>query len=142
MPLVVTVDRAPKGRGVVKVDLALTCVAGAIAAEDIGSFYGKLVGIVYEPTAGAGATMTSTADVTITDATTGASLIADLDFGTARYERVTMPIQDTAGTVITAADTAIDTRRDLFVHGKLKLAIANATTTDTGYLGLVFEERV
>ena len=129
-------------RGVVRVNLALTCDSVAIAALPIGAFFGRLVGIHYEPTAGAGGTMTSTADVLITDATTGASLIADLAFGTARYERVTMPIQDSAGTVVTAATTANDCRRDVFVAGKINVAIANATTTDTGYLGLVFEELV
>jgi hypothetical protein len=137
-----TQARPGRGRGVVRVDLALTCAAGAISAQSIGSFFGRLVGIFYEPTAGAGATMTATADVLLTDALTGAPIISDLAFGTARYERPSMPIQDATGTLVTAAATATDTNRDIFVAGKLNLAIANATTTDTGYLGLVFEEGV
>lgn len=140
--IVTTVRSAPKSRrgSVTRVNVALTCASGAVSAAPIGKFYGRLIGIFYEPTAGAGATMTSSADVLITDATTGASLIADLNFGTARYEKVTMPIQDSAGTLVTPADTAIDCRRDLFVAGTINVAIANATTTDTGLLGLVFEE--
>lgn len=73
-----------KGRGVVRADCALTCASGAISAQSIGSFWGRLVGIFYEPTAGAGATMTATADVLLTDAWTGAPIITDLAFGTAR----------------------------------------------------------
>lgn len=139
---VVTTVQSGKGRGTVRVNVALTCDSGAISAQSIGKFFGRLVGIHYEPTAGAGATMTATADVLLTDKTTGASLIADLAFGTARFERPTMPIQDNAGTVVTPATTAVDCRRDIFVAGEVNLAIANATTTDTGYLGFVFEEGV
>jgi hypothetical protein len=139
---VVTTVEVGKKRGVVRAHVALTCASGAVSAQTIGKYYGKLVGIHYEPTAGAGATMTATADVLITDHRTGASLIADLDFGTARFERPTMPIQDTTGTVVAAATTAIDTRRPIFVAGEIDIAIANATTTDTGYIGLVFEENV
>jgi hypothetical protein len=139
--IVTTIRKAPKPkRGATRVNVALTCVSGAISAQPIGKFYGKLVGIYLEPTAGAGATMTSTADVLITDATTGASLIADLDFGTARYEKVTMPIQNSAGAVVTPGANDVDCRRDLVVAGTLNVAIANATTTDTGLLSLVFEE--
>ena len=136
------VKQEGKARGIVRVGVALTCASGAVSAAHIGKYYGKLVGLVYEPTAGAGATMNTNADVLITDALTGASLIADLSFGTARQDRPTMPIQDSAGTVVAAADTAVDTRRDVFVCGSINVAIANATTTDTGYLGLVFEEGV
>jgi hypothetical protein len=137
---IVATTVAGKGRGIVRVNLALTCAGGLIDAAPIGSFFGRLVAIIYEPTAGAGATMTATADVLLTDSVTGAAIISDLNFGTARVERPTMPIQDNTGTLITAATTANDTNRDIFVAGKLKLAIANATTTDTGYLGLIFEE--
>ena len=139
---IVTTLQTGKPRGVVRVDLALVCASGAITALPVGKFFGRLVGIHYEPTAGAGATMTSTADVLITDHKTGASLIADLAFGTARYERPTMPIQDNTGTVVTAATTANDVNRDIFVAGLIDIAIAGATTTDTGYIGLVFEEGV
>lgn len=131
---------ASKGRGVVRADCALTCASGAISATSIGSFFGRLVGIFYEPTAGAGATMDSTADVTISDAFTGASIIADADFGTARYERPTKAVVTATGAAISPSTSASDLNRDIFVAGGLKVAIANATTTATGQLGLVFEE--
>lgn len=136
----VATTTAGKRRGVVRVDIALTCDSGAIAALPIGSFYGRLVGILTDPTYGAGATMTSTADLLITDAVTGASLIADLTFGTAEYKRPTTAVTDNAGAAITPATTANDVNRDIFVAGRLNIAIANATTTDTGLVSLIFEE--
>lgn len=131
-----------KGRGIVRVDCLLTCASGAISAQSIGSFFGRLVGIYTDPTAGDGATMTSTADVLLTDAVTGAPIISDLSFGTAEYKRPTAAVVDNAGAAITPATTANDVNRDIFVAGKLNLAIANATTTDTGRISFVFEEAV
>ncbi len=131
-----------KGRGVIRVDCALTCVAGAISAQPIGSFYGRLVAVIMDPAAGAGATMTSTADVLLTDALTGAAILSDLSFGTGGMYRPVAPVVDTAGAAITPATTANDVNRDIFVAGKLNLAIANATTTDTGLISFVFEEAV
>lgn len=129
-----------KGRGMVRADCALTCVAGAIAATGIGSFFGRLVGVIFEPTAGAGATMTATADVALTDAWTGAPIISDADFGTARFERPSIAIVGPTGAAITPAATANNTNRDIFVAGPLNLAIANATTTDTGLISLLIQE--
>lgn len=138
---IVATTSSRKGRGVVRVNLALTCVAGAISAQPIGSFYGRLVGVLMDPVAGAGATMTSTADVLITDADTGAPILSDLSFGAAAgFYRPTQAVVDSAGAAITPATTANDINRDIFVAGKLNLAIANATTTDTGLLCLIFDE--
>jgi hypothetical protein len=138
---IVATTSAGKGRGIVRVDLALTCVAGAISATTIGSFYGRLVAVLMDPVAGAGATMTSTADVLITDHATGAPLISDLSFGAAAAQyRPTQAVVDSVGAAITPATTANDVNRDIFVAGKVDVAIANATTTDTGLLSLIFEE--
>lgn len=130
-----------KGRGVVRVDIDLTCVAGAISAQPIGSYFGRLVAVLADPVAGAGATMTSTADILLTDHATGAPILSDLSFGAAAfYYRPTVNIVGVDGATISAAATAVDVNRDIFVAGKLDIAIANATTTDTGRLTLVFEE--
>lgn len=131
-----------KPRGVVRVDCALTCVAGAISAQAIGAFYGRLVGVLFDPAAGAGATMTSTADVLLTDALTGAPILSDLSFGAGGFYRPTTAVVDAAGAAITPATTANDINRDIFVAGALNLAIANATTTDTGLVSFIFEEGV
>lgn len=137
---VVAVTSARKGKGLVRIDCALTCVSGAISAAPIGSAFGRIVAAIFEPTAGAGATMTSTADLTIADAKTGAVVFSTLSFGTARSIRPTQVVTDNAGVAVTAATTADDVNRDIYVAGGLTLAIANATTTDTGYFGLIIEE--
>ena len=137
---VVATTSARKGKGLVRIDCALTCVAGAISASPIGSAYGRIVAAIFEPTAGAGGTMTTTADLSITDAATGAVVFSTLDFGTARSIRPTQVVTTNAGVAVTASTSANDVNRDIFVAGKLNLAIANATTTDTGYFGLVIEE--
>ena len=129
-----------KGRGVLRVDVDLTCAAGAVSATTIGSFFGRLVAVLTDPTAGAGATMTSTADILLTDHDTGAAILSDLTFGTGEYYRPTTVITDNAGVAVTAATTAVDVNRDIFIAGKLDIAIANATTTDTGRVTLIIEE--
>jgi hypothetical protein len=130
-----------KGKGLVRIDCALTCVAGAISAQTIGSAFGRIVAIMLDPVAGAGATMTSTADILLTDHVTGAPLVSDLSFGAAAsMYRPTQAVVDVAGAAITPATTANDVNRDIFVAGKIDLAIANATTTDTGLLSLLIEE--
>lgn len=132
---------AGKRRGLVRVDIALTCSGGAVSASPIGAFYGRIVGVLADPVAGAGATMTSTADILLTDHATGAPIISDLTFGAAAFMyRPTQNIVDNAGATVTAATTAPDVMRDIFVGGKLDIAIANATTTDTGLLSLLIEE--
>jgi hypothetical protein len=137
---IVATTTARKGRGIVRVDCALTCSGGAVSAQPIGSFFGRLVAVLADPTYGAGATMTSTADVLLTDAVTGAPILSDLSFGSAFAYRPTQAVVDNAGAAITPATTANDVNRDIFVAGKLNLAIANATTTDTGLISFVFEE--
>lgn len=141
MPAVSTVT-SRKGRGIVRVDIDITCVGGALAATPIGSFYGRLVGVLTDGTAGAGATMTATADILLTDAATGAPILSDLSFATSDFYRPTKVISDSAGVAVAAAATATNVDRDIFVAGKLNLAIANATTTDTGRLSLIFAEAV
>lgn len=129
-----------KGRGVIRVEIDLVCSGGAVSAQSIGAFFGRLVAVMADPTAGAGATMTSTADILLTDAVTGAPILSDLSFGSAFYYRPTTAIVGVDGVAITPAATAVDVNRDIFVAGTLNIAIANATTTDTGKLVLVFEE--
>lgn len=130
-----------KGKGLVRINCALTCASGAITAAVIGSAFGRLVGIAFDPTAGAGATLTGTADITLTDSGTGATIWSSTGLGTSPlYFRPTAVITDNTGTAVTAAATAVDVNRDIFVAGPMKLAVANATTTDTGRIDFIFEE--
>lgn len=137
---IVSNTQAGKGRGIVRIDALLTCAGGAVTAQVAGSAFGRIVGILFDPAAGAGATMTSTADITIADALTGAPLIADLTFGTGGFYRPTAPVVTNAGAAITPATTANDVNRDIFVAGKFTIAIANATTTDTGLVSIFVDE--
>lgn len=139
---VVSTVTSRKGRGIVRVDCDVTCVAGAVSAQSIGSFFGRLVGVLTDGTAGAGATMTATADILLTDAATGAPILSDLSFATSDFYRPTAVVATNAGVAITAATTAPNVNRDIFVAGKLNLAIANATTTDTGRVTFIFAEAV
>ena len=82
---VVATTSSRKGKGIVRIDCALTCASGAISAQPIGSVYGRLVGVMMNSAAGAGATMTQTADVLLTDAVTGAALLSDLTFTDGYY---------------------------------------------------------
>jgi hypothetical protein len=131
-----------KGRGIVRVDIDLVCASGAVSAQSIGSFFGRLVGVLTDGTAGAGATMNTAADILITDAATGAPILSDLTFATSDFYRPTAVVVDSAGAAITPATTANDLNRDIFVAGKLNIAIVGATTTDTGRLTLIFAEAV
>ena len=138
----ITADtRAGKSRGIVRIDCDVTCAGGVVDAAVIGSAFGRLVGVYTDPTYGAGATMTATADILLTDALTGAPILSDLTFATESY-RPTQVITTNAGVAVTAAATAVDVNRDIFVAGKLKLAIAGATTTDTGRVSFIFDEGV
>ncbi len=136
---IVATTTSKKGKGIVRIDCALTCVSGAISAQSIGKVFGRLVAVQTDPTAGAGATMTSTADVLLTDAVTGAPILSDLSFGSGESYRPTQAVVTVAGAAITPATTANDVNRDIFVAGKLNLAIANATTTDTGLISFIFD---
>lgn len=129
-----------KGRGIVRVDVDLVCAGGVVSAQSIGSFFGRLVGVLTDGTAGAGATMTNTADLLLTDAATGAAILSDLSFATSDFYRPTKAVVDAAGAAITPATTANDVNRDIYVAGKLNIAIANATTTDTGRVSLIIDE--
>lgn len=129
-----------KGRGLIRLSVDLVCASGAVSATPLGAFFGRIVAIATDPTQGAGATMTSTADVLLTDTDTGAPIFTDLTFGSAEYKRPTAAVVDSAGAAITPATTANDLNRDIYVAGRISLAIANATTTDTGRIVFIIEE--
>lgn len=132
-----------KGRGLVRVDVDLAVTSSTtIAATSIGSFFGRLVAVLTDNTAGAGTTMADTVDLLITDAATGAPIVSDLTMVTQTYYRPTKAVVDSAGAAITPATTANDLNRDIFVAGKLNVAIAGATNGDTGRVSLFIEEAV
>jgi hypothetical protein len=124
--------------------LDLTCASGAVSATDFGPIFGRLVAIKYDPVAGAGATMTGTADVLITDKFTGAPVISDLSFGsTYNFYRPSATIADIESSLMNTPNqntSEPNIYRDIFLAGTYQVAIANATTTDTGRVTLVVLE--
>jgi len=131
-----------KGRGTIRVDVDLLVTSSTtIAAASIGSFFGRIVGVIIDPVAGAGTTMDTAADILLTDAASGASIVADLSVGgAAALYRPTQVIATNAGVAVTAATTATDVNRDIFVAGKLNVAVANAVNGDSARLTLFIEE--
>jgi hypothetical protein len=85
----------------------------------------------FDPTRGAGATITSSAVLTVTDGDTGATLftVGATVGAAALYFRPTAVITANTGVAVTAAATAVDVNRDIFVAGNIKATIASATTT-------------
>ena len=129
-----------KGKGIVRINASVD-YSTSMAAVTIGSAYGRLVRVLIDPVAGAGATMTSTTDVLLTDADTGAPIISDLSAGAAANAyRPTEVITDNAGVAVAAAATAVDVNRDIFVAGKINLALANGGASETGLICLIVEE--
>jgi hypothetical protein len=134
--------KARKGQGIVRIKAAFTVDAsGDATATVIGSAFGRIVGVAYDPTAGAGATTDTNADLTITDADSGAALVTLTNAGTtARYFRPTAVVTDNAGTAITAAATAVDVNRDIFVAGNIKLTVAQGGNATTGSISVIVQE--
>lgn len=141
---VVATSSARKGQGIVKITSTLTCAGGALSATIIGKAYGRIVGVAFDPTRGAGATITSTAVLTVTDGDTGATLftVGATVGSSALYFRPTAVITSNTGAAVTAAATAVDVNRDIFVAGNIKATIASATTTDSCGLDIIVEEAV
>lgn len=132
---------AHRGSGIKRIKTTLTCAGGVLSATEIGNFYGRIVGVAWDATRGAGATMTAAADITVTDGDTGATILTLTDVGqTALFFRPTAVVTDFAGAAITAAATAVDVNRDIYVCGPVKVAIAAATATDTGGLDFIIDE--
>jgi len=130
---------AHKSRGLVALKATfVTDASGDATATVMGEAYGRLVGVSYDPATGSVATG---ADLTVTDADSGATVFSLTNGGTAaRFMRPTAVATTNAGAAITAATTAVDVNRDIFVAGKLKLVVAQGGDTKTGYLTLFIDE--
>jgi hypothetical protein len=137
---ITAVAKAQKGRGILRLKATFTSDAsGDASATIIGSAFGRIVGVGYDPVTGSVATG---ADITITDADSGAALITLTNAGTsARFFRPSAVVTDNTGTAVTAAVTAVDVNRDIYVAGNLKLTVAQAGNAKTGYVFIVVEER-
>ena len=136
---IVGTTTAAKGRGIVKIKAVLTCDAsGDATVTTIGAAFGRLVGVGYKP-----GTLDTGSDITVTDADTAATIFSLTNAGTsARYIRPTANITLNTGVAVTAATTAVDVNRDIYVAGKVKVVVAQGGSGGAGEVHLVFAEAV
>lgn len=129
-------------QGVKRIEVALTCDASGVVSEAvIGEAYGRLVGVFYNGGLDASATVTfkakpgvpSLTSATFFTHTTGTE-------GTAVRLRPTDIVTDNAGANITAADTAPNVNRDIFVAGKVTVTVSAGGNAETGIYALIFDE--
>lgn len=141
MPASVGAPVIHRSRGVVRIEAALTCDgAGAIAETVIGAAFGRLVGVVYDGGLDASAVITikqypgaSTVSVPVLAYTTGTE-------GTPVFFRPTDKVTDNAGADLTAALTATNVNRDIYLAGKVTLTVASGGASETGKIALIVDE--
>jgi len=125
-----------RARGIVRLNAVLTTDAsGNVAATVMGSAFGRIVAVEYDP-----GTLATGADITITDHL-GASIIVLTDAGTTKRRfRPTANITTNVGVAVTAATTATMTDRDIYVAGNMSVAVAQGGNTLTGTIAVIVEE--
>lgn len=128
-----------KGTGVKRIKAVLVCDgSGVIAASVAGAAFGRLVGVGYKP-----GTLATGVDITVTDSDTGATIFSLTDAGTTpRYFRPSAVVTTNAGVAVTAATTATNVDRDIYVAGKIKVAVAQGGAAGAGELHLIVDESI
>jgi len=128
-----------RSRGVVRTAIHLLCDASGVAtAAVVGVGFGKLVGVIYAP-----GTLDTGADITISDADSGKALVTLTNAGTSNlYFRPTANITTNTGAAgaVTAATTAPNVNRDIYLGGKVKVAVAAGGNLGEGDLVLIVDE--
>lgn len=131
-------------QGIKRIEVALTTDAAGVVSESvIGEAYGRLVAVMYNGGLDASATVSlkakpglpSLASVPVFTHTTGAE-------GTPVFMRPTDIATDKAGVDITAAASAPNVNRDIFVAGKLTITVAGGGNAETGKYAFIFDETV
>ncbi len=124
-------------RGVVRTDITiLTDAAGVATADTVGVGFGRLVGFMYD------GGLDASAVITIRDRTSGAPIFVHTTGteGTPVFLRPTDIVTDTAGTNVTAADTAPNVNRDIYVAGKVTVGVTGGGNVETGKIALIVDE--
>jgi hypothetical protein len=137
-----TTKAVGKGRGIVKITASvLSDASGVATATVVGEAVGRLVAVGYDPQNGAAAAYDTGGTITISDADTGAALVTYASIGTSAFwERPTAVITDNAGAAVSAASTAVDVNRDIYVAGKIKVAGTAGGSLGTCRIILVIDE--
>lgn len=124
-------------RGIVRTQVSITTDAAGVASETVvGVGFGRLVGFMYN------GGLDASAVITIKDEKTAATLLTYTTGteGTPVFFRPTAVIVDTAGAAITAADTAPNVNRDIFVAGTVTVTVASGGNAETGTIALITDE--
>jgi hypothetical protein len=129
---------AHRSRGVVRTNCAITTDASGDASDTVvGVGFGRLVSVFYNGGLDASAT------ITVKDAKTGAAVFGPYTTGTEGTPVTIRPstiIATVAGVAVTAADTAPNVNRDIYIAGKLQVVVASGGNAETCVLGLVIDE--
>jgi hypothetical protein len=126
-----------RSRGVVRTSVTITTDAsGDASATVVGVGFGRFVGFMYNGGLDASAT------ITLSDTKTGASIFVYTTGteGTPTFVRPTGIIVDTAGAAITAATTAPNVNRDIYLAGKVSITVADGGNAETGVIAIIVDE--
>jgi hypothetical protein len=131
-----------RDRGIVGIEADLTTDASGVVSEVvIGEAYGRLKAILYNGGLDAAATVTfkqypgpSSTSVPVFTHTTGTE-------GTPVYLAPTDIITDNAGANVTAADTAPNVNRDIYIGGKVTVTVSGGGNAETGTYVLIIDEQ-
>jgi hypothetical protein len=129
----------PGRRGIVRIKATLTTDAsGNVTAAVCGTAFGRLVGVIYKQ-----GTLDASADITVTGDAGATVLATTTGFGgvATKYFRPTTVLAANTGTAITAAATAPNVNKDMFLAGKMKVAVANGGNAGVGTISFIVDER-
>lgn len=126
-----------RSRGLVRTDVSITTDASGVAtATVVGVGFGRLVRVLYD------GGLDASAVITIADAKSGAALITYTTGteGTPVAFRPTTVIATSAGAAVTAADTAPNVNRDIYIGGKITLGVASGGNAETAVVSFIVDE--
>jgi hypothetical protein len=124
-------------RGVVRTNINITTDAsGNASATVVGTGFGRVVGVFYN------GGLDASAVVTFSDYKTGATLFTYTTGteGTPTTFRPTTNVVDVAGATISAATSAPNVNRDIFLAGKVSVTVASGGNAETGTFALLVDE--
>jgi hypothetical protein len=124
-------------RGVIGIVASITTDASGDASETvIGTAFGRLRRVLYS------GGLDASAVITIKDVNTGATAVAYTTGteGTPTAFSPTEVIATIAGAAVTAADTAPNVNRPIFLSGKVSLTVASGGNAETGKVKLIVDE--
>ena len=130
-----------RNRGMVRIEVDLTTDAsGDVSETVIGEAYGRLRAILYNGGLDASATVTFKHQVGAGAASTAFFTHTTGTEDTPVFLLPTDIVTDNAGANITAADTAPNVNRPIFIGGKVSVVVASGGNAETGKYALLIDE--